>query len=125
MPSKTTSSLPTLLRRYETLTREVVRLEAERATVHDQILAAGAGRRSAKSPGPGRPARTRAQAVEVVRDAVRVLREAGEPLPRREVASRLGIKPWAAGYRLDKAVELRFAEKVGSRYRVTNVVPAF
>ena len=121
-----TPTLTSLLKRYEALTREIAAHEAERVTVHDQILAAGRGgaRRGAKPPGPGRPARTTAQTVEVVRDTVRVLREAGEPLPRREVAARLGVKPWVAGYRLDKAVELRFAEKLGGgRYQVTAVVP--
>ena len=55
---------------------------------------------------------------------MRVLREAGTPLPRREVAARLGVQPWVAGYRLDKAVELKFVEKLGGgRYRVTAVVP--
>jgi DNA-binding Lrp family transcriptional regulator len=64
--------------------------------------------------------------VEVVRDTVRVLREAGTPLPRREVAARLEIQPWAASYRLDKAIELKFAEKVGGGcYRVSDVVPEF
>ncbi len=62
--------------------------------------------------------------LEIVREVVRVLREAATPLPRREVAVRLGIQPWAASYRLDKAVELRFVEKVGGLYRVTDVVPA-
>jgi hypothetical protein len=122
MPQTPTSHLPTLLKRYEALTRDIARLEGERAAVQDQILAAG----RAAAPRKARPAQTTASAVEVVRDAVRVLREAGEPLPRREVAARLGLKPWVAGYRLDKAVELRFAEKLdGGRYRVTNVVPAF
>jgi hypothetical protein len=122
------SNLSTLLKKYETLTREIAAREAERVTVHDQILAAGRGgvRRSVQSPGPGRPARTTAQIVEVVREVVRVLREAGTPLPRREIASRLGIQPWAATYRLDKAVELRFVEKLGGGlYQVTNVVPEF
>ena len=120
------SNLPTLLKKYEALTLEIARLGAERVTVHDQILAAGRGTasRSKKTSGPGRPARTTAQTVEVVRDVVRVLREAGTPLPRREVAARLGIQPWAATYRLDKAVELRFVEKVGGLYRITDVVPA-
>jgi hypothetical protein len=120
------SNLPTLLKKYEALTLEIARLGTERVTVHDQILAAGRGTaaRSKKTSGPGRPARTRAQTVEVVRDTVRVLREAGAPLPRREIAVRLGIQPWAATYRLDKAVELRFVEKVGGLYRVTDVVPA-
>lgn len=127
MSQTPTSHLPTLLKRYEALTREIARLGTEHAAVHDQILAAGRGgaRRSIQAPGPGRPARTTAQIVEVVRDTVRVLREAGAPLPRREVAARLGVKPWVAGYRLDKAVELRFAEKLGGGlYRVTDVVPA-
>jgi hypothetical protein len=120
------SNLPTLLKKYEALTLEIARLGTERVTVHDQILAAGRGtsERSKKTSGPGRPARTRAQTIEVVRDVVRVLREAGTPLPRREVAARLGIQPWAASYRLDRAVELRFVEKIGGLYRVTDVVPA-
>jgi hypothetical protein len=120
------SNLPTLLKKYEALTLEIARLGTERVTVHDQILAAGLGTsaRSKKTSGPGRPARTRAQTIEVVRDVVRVLREAGTPLPRREVAARLGIQPWAASYRLDRAVELRFVEKIGGLYRVTDVVPA-
>jgi transposase InsO family protein len=122
------SNLPTLLKKYEALTLEIARLGTERVTVHDQILAAGRGTalRSKKTSGPRRPARTRAQTVEVVRDVVRVLREAGTPLPRREIAARLGIQPWAATYRLDKAVELKFVEKLGGGlYRVTDVVPAF
>jgi len=119
-----TPTLPSLLKRYEALTREIAAREAERTAVHDQILAAGRGGTRRSAPGPGRPARTTAQTVEVVRDTVRILREAGEPLPRCEVASRLGVKPWVAGYRLDKAVELRFVEKLdGGRYRVTDVVP--
>jgi len=114
-------TLSSLLKRYEALTREIAAREAERTAVHEQILAAGRG--AARKP---RPTQTRLQTAELVRDAVRVLREAGEPLPRREVAARLGVKPWVAGYRLDKAVELRFAEKLGSgRYQVTSVVPEF
>src|SRR6185436_4492656 len=126
MPPTPTSHLPTLLKRYEALTREIAARETERTAIHDQILAGrGGARRGAKPPGPGRPTRTTAQTVEVVRDTVRVLREAGAPLPRREVAARLGIQPWAATYRLDKAVELRFVEKLGGGlYRVTDVVPA-
>jgi hypothetical protein len=127
MPQTPTAHLPTLLKRYEALTREIAAREAERITVHDQILAAGRGttRRSVQTPGPGRPARTTAQTVEVVREVVRVLREAATPLPRREIAARLEIQPWAATYRLDKAVELKFVEKLGGGlYRVTDVVPA-
>ena len=128
MPQIPTANLPALLKRYETLTREFAAREAERVAVHDQILATGRGgtRRSALAAGRGRAARTTAQIVEVVRETVRVLREAGTPLPRREVAARLGIQPWAASYRLDKAVELKFAEKLGGGlYRVTAAVPAF
>ena len=42
----------------------------------------------------------------------------------REVAARLGIQPWVATYRLDKAVELKLVERLGGGlYRVTDVVP--
>ena len=35
MPQTPTSHLPTLLKRYETLTREIARMETERAAVQD------------------------------------------------------------------------------------------
>jgi|SRR6185436_4577950 len=85
------SNLSTLLKKYEALTLEIARLGTARVTIHDQILAAGRGTASlSKTPGPGRPAPawTRAQIIEVVRETVRVLREAGAPLPRREIAAR-------------------------------------
>jgi hypothetical protein len=118
------SHLPTLLKKHETLAREMMRLEGELAAVRAEILATGRGAAS-KTTRP-RATKTRAEAVEVVRETVRVLRDAGAPLPRREIAARLGLKPWVATYRLDKAVDLRFVEKVGGGlYQVTNVVPAF
>ena len=47
-------------------------------------------------------------------------------LEKLALSTRLGIQPWAASYRLDKAVDLKFAEKVGGGlYRVTDVVPEF
>ena len=113
-------TLHVLLHKHKELHRQYVETERELADVERQILDAGnAPRARAKRS-------TKAEMVEVVRATVKVLRDAGAALPRREIASRLGISPWAASYRLTKAVELKFVEKVGAgRYRVTNVVPAF
>jgi hypothetical protein len=118
------SHLPTLLKRHESLVRELARLEGELADVRAQIL--GRSDRVALPSKPRRVRATHAQVVEVVRDTIKVLRDADGPLPRKEIAARLGITPRAAGYRLRKATAAKFIENVGSgRYRVTNVVPAF
>jgi len=71
-----------------------MRFEGELATVRAEILATGRGAAS-KTTRP-RATKTRAEALEVVRETVRVLRDAGAPLPRREIAARLGLKPWVA-----------------------------
>ena len=114
-------SLPILLKKLEALHRQHVEVEHEIADVERQIVAAGKPERK-----PRAKRSTNAEVVEVVRATVKVLRDAGGPLPRREIASRLGISPWACSYRLGKAIEAKFVEKAGSgRYRVPNVVPAF
>lgn len=114
-------TLPTLLKKLHTLHRQRADVEHEIAEVERDIIATGKA-----PPKPRKPRATNAEVVEVVRAAVKVLRDAGGPLPRREIASRLGISPWAASYRLGKAIEAKFVEKVGAgRYRVTNVVPVF
>lgn len=112
--------LHVLLARLHDLHRQHAQTEVEIAAVESQILA------SAKpEPKPRRKRSTHAEVVEVVRATVKVLRDANEPLPRREIASRLGIAPWAATYRLKKAMELTFVEKVGTRYRAADTVPSF
>jgi methylphosphotriester-DNA--protein-cysteine methyltransferase len=109
------------MRKHKTLYRQYLELEHEIVAVEKQITTA------ASSPSKvTRNRATKCELVETVRQAVKVLRDAGEPLPRREIATRLGISPLATSYRLKKAMELRFVERVSSgRYQTTNVVPAF
>jgi hypothetical protein len=112
------STLPSLLKELQTLHRQQVETEREIADVERQIVAAGREPRSRRKRGG------KAEMVEVVRDTVNVLREAGVPLPRQEIAARLGIKASAAHYRLQRAVALKFVERVGQgRYRLTSVLP--
>lgn len=114
-------SLPALLKKLEALHRQHAQTEYEIAEVKRQIIATG-------KSGPSRRRKrvTPAESVEVVRATVKVLRDAGEPLPRREIAARLGLAPHAVYYRVQKAIKAGFVERVsGGRYRATNVVPAF
>lgn len=113
--------LPTLLRKFEAVTLDIAQLTATRAALHAEIVAFG------RDAAPPRRKRTGAAEIAVVvRDTVKVLRDASTPLPRKEIAARLGITPWAASYRLKQATKAGFVENVGGgRYQVTNVVPAF
>ena len=80
-------------------------------------LTGGASRRGKRA--------TSAGTIALINPTVKVLRDAGEPLPRREIVKRLGTVPAAADYRLRKAVAARFVEKLGcGRYRVSHAVPA-
>lgn len=113
------------MRKHKTLYRQYIELEREIAAVEKQMTEVGSTPRTTTTRKP-RKRSTKLELVETVRQTVKVLRDAGEPLPRREIATRLGITPLATSYRLKKAMELRFVERVGSgRYQTTNVVPAF
>jgi hypothetical protein len=114
-------SLPILLKKLETLLLQRVEVEHQIVSVKQEIVAA-----NKPAPKRGRKRGTTAETVELVKATVKVLRDAGQPLPRREIAARLGITPSAVVYRLQKAMAAKFVERVsGGRYRVTNVVPAF
>ncbi len=113
------ASLPALLRKQKDLFRQYLDLERELADVDRQII------ESAGTSRPRRPHPTKTEMIDLVKETVKVLRDAGEPLPRREIAARLGISVHATSYRLAKAIKLRFVDKAGLRYQVTNVVPAF
>jgi hypothetical protein len=118
---KPMATLPALMRKHKNLYRQYIELERAIAAVEQQMKAAGDAARNAPRKRP-----TKRELVETVRQAVKVLRDAGEALPRREIAARLKITPLATSYRLKKAMELRFVERVSSgRYQATNVVPAF
>lgn len=111
-------NLRSLLKKLQVLHRQYIDLEHEIADVERQITTAG------NEPKPRAKRSTNAEIVEVIRATVKVLRDAGEPLPRREIASRLGITPWATAYRLQKAVKMKFVEKMAhGRYRCTGVIP--
>lgn len=114
-------SLPILLKKLESLLLQRVEVEHQIVSVKQEIVAA-----SKPASKRGRKRGTTAETVELVKATVKVLRDAQEPLPRREIAARLGVAPSAVSYRLQKAIDAKFVEKVsGGRYRVTNVVPAF
>ncbi len=111
------SHLQVLLKKFETIHRQHIQIEHELAEARREIVAAG--------PKPRKKRTTSAEMIELIKPTIKVLRDAGEPLPRREIASRLGIAPVAADYRLRKAVAAGFVEKLsGGRYRVSIDVPA-
>ena len=99
------ANLSSLLRKLETLHRQQHELEQEIADVEKQIVDA------ANEPKP-HVRSTKAELIALIREVVNVLRTAGKPLPRTEIASRLGIKPTAVSYRLQKALKMRFVERV-------------
>jgi len=112
------TNLRTLLRKLEDLYQQRADLGIEIAEVERQIVA------TANEPKPRAKRSTNAEMIDIVRATVKVLHDAGEPLPSSEVAARLGIKPWAAAYRLRKAISMHFVEKVAhGRYRCTDTVP--
>src|SRR4051794_31735428 len=96
-------STPVLLKKLDALHRQRADMEHEIYAVERQILAAGKTERK-----PRAKRSTNAEVVEVVKATVKVLRDAGGALPRREIASRLGISPWAASYRLQQAIKAKF-----------------
>ncbi len=113
-------TLPSLLKKFQQLTREQSDLEVQIAEVHRQILDAGT-----TTPRAKRPRASREEIVEVVQATVKVLRDAGQPLPRREIAARLGITPWATAYRLQKAIKIGFVRKTHyGRYECADATAA-
>jgi len=91
-------------------------LAHEIADVEKQIVDA------ANEPKP-RVRSTKAEIIGLIRELVNVLREAGKPLPRTEIASRLGVKPAQINYKLRKACEMKFVERVEHGfYRTTATV---
>ncbi len=115
------SSLPTLLKNLESLHRQHIEIEHQITSARRQIIALG------KSPPKSRRRRSMPprELIELIRPLLKVLRDAGGPLPRREIAARLSLTPKAASYRLEKALKAGFIERVsGARYRAARVVPA-
>jgi hypothetical protein len=108
-------NLSGLLRKLESLHRQQHDLAGEVADVERQIIGASG------EPKP-RTRSTKAETIALVREVVQVLRTAGQPLPRAEIAARLNQSPAAISYRLQKAIRMRFVERTEhGMYRV--VVP--
>ena len=114
------SSLPVLLRKYKEVLRRYVESERELADLDRQILAV-----RDTTPRRRRRATKPIETNDIMRSMLRVMREAKEPLPPREVASRLAITPVKAWRQLKRAVRLGYVERAGNaRYIVSNVVPS-
>lgn len=112
------TNLPTLLRKLAELHRQQHELEAEISDVEKRIVD------GANEPKP-RIRSTKSEMIDLIRDLVNVLHTAGKPLPRAEIASRLGVKPAQVNYKLRKACGMKFVERLEHGfYRATATVTA-
>lgn len=118
--------LPILLRKYKEVFRRYVDVERELADLDRQIVATESAPEMKPAP-VKRPRRRRRSAPEVsaaIRSMLRVMREANESLPPREIASRLGLSAVKSWRLLRRAVELGYVERAGNaRYIVSSAVP--
>jgi hypothetical protein len=113
-------SLPVLLRRFRERLRDLVELERELADLDKQIIAAGRPTRTRRT---SRTAVAHEDQYAYLRPLLRVLLDAENPLPPREIAPRLGVTAQVASQRLAKALKLGYVERAGNaRYRVTDSV---
>ena len=118
------SSLPKLLQSLKEKYRSLVALENELADLDRQIIV------GARTTRPTRKKRARQAApashgerYDYLLPLLRILRDATEPLPPREIASRLGVTPTVASRRLARALKLGYVTRAGNaRYRVTDSV---
>ncbi len=117
------SHLPTLLKNLGALHRQQVQIERDIADAEREILAVASAVRP--EPKSRRKRVSAADVAELVKDVVILLRDAGDPLSRQEIASRLGMASSVLSYRLQRAVGAGFVEKVGrGHYRVSSVAQA-
>ena len=114
------TQLQTLLKKLETLHRQRVEAEHQIAEAEREIIAA-----NKSQPKPRSKRATSPDTIETVRPLLKTLREAGQPLKRGQLATRLSIAPWAVAYRLKMAIAAKFVVKMpGGRYRVVAELPA-
>ncbi len=120
------SNLPVLFRKYKEALRHYIELEHELADLDRQIHAADrptapTAVKRRRKPGPPQ----QGGANEKMRSMLRVMREAKDPLPPREIASRLNITPNMVSRRLARAIRLGYVERTGTaRYSVSSAVPS-
>ena len=112
--------LAALLDKLESLHRQRFDIEQQIADAKRNIIAASKAQpkpRAKRAPTP--------DTIETIRPLLKTLREAGQPLRRGQLATRLSIAPWAVAYRLKMAMAAKFVVKMpGGRYRVVAEVPA-
>ena len=112
--------LAALLDKLESLHRQRFDIEQQIADAKRNIIAASKAQpksRAKRAPTP--------DTIETIRPLLKMLREAGQPLRRGQLATRLSIAPWAVAYRLKMAMAAKFVVKMpGGRYRVVAEVPA-
>jgi len=112
--------LAALLDKLESLHRQRFDIEQQIADAKRNIIAASKAQPKScakRAPTP--------DTIETIRPLLKTLREAGQPLRRGQLATRLSIAPWAVAYRLKMAMAAKFVVKMpGGRYRVVAEVPA-
>jgi hypothetical protein len=110
------TNLSTLLKKSRELHRQQIEIEHQIAELDRQMLAAEAPPKARK-----RGTKEAGDIGDAIRAVVKLLCDATEPLPPREIATRLGIEPGLASQRLHRAVKLGLVERTGNaRYRATN-----
>lgn len=118
------SSLPKLLEQLKTKYRSLVELERELADLDRQIIVGVRPTRPTRKKRASRAApASHGERFAYLLPMLRTMREAAEPLPPREIASRLGITPKITSQRLARAMKLGYVARAGNaRYRVTDSV---
>ena len=120
------SSLPKLLQSLKEKYRSLITLENELADLDRQILVwPGPARRTRRKRSRDAAPVSHGERYEYLLPMLRALRDAAEPLPPREIASRLGISSRITSQRLARAMKLGYVERAGNaRYRITDSVRA-
>lgn len=113
------SRIPALLSQLAVLHRQQVEIEHQIVEIERAIVTI---KNESK---PRRRSANLANVAELAKPLLRILTDAGEPLPRAELAARLGIEPSQVTYRLQRALEAKLIERlIGGRYRVAEAVRA-
>lgn len=112
-------TLSSLLLRLEALHHQRFLLDSQIDDLKREIIASHKPETKRRKRPPA------AEVAELIRGVIRVLREAGEPLPCSEIATRLSLSASVAHYRLRKALAAGFIEKAGgARYRASSAIAA-
>jgi DNA-binding MarR family transcriptional regulator len=110
------SRIPALLSQLAKLHRQHIAVEHQIAEVERAIVA------SKNAPKPRCKRAKPASVVELTKPLLQALTDGG-PLPRAEIAARLGLTQPQVTYRLQRALKAKLIERLGGRrYRVVDAV---